>query len=108
MIDMSTDLDAKYAEIKRAFDADRAYRDATARPYAETPADRCRYCGATRQQYFGTTLDGHSLCYTSKNFQRYLVDQIRADPRISFTQVAATLGVTQVTVRAWYRAIVGK
>jgi hypothetical protein len=89
-------------DLRWSYGVDRGHRDATSRPLADTPADRCRYCGKSRQRYVGSELDGHGQCMVSKAFKRQLATAMR-DPRLNYNLLAAALAVSPKLIRGWFR-----
>lgn len=91
-------------ELAAAFQRARAEIDAAAlHPAGAEPAGTCRYCGLRRDRLFATRLDGHARCLVGRAFMRRLRDVLLASTTLSFNMVAELLGVSNSTVRGWYR-----
>lgn len=67
---------------------------------------QCRYCGKHRQAWRGTRLDGHARCVVTPAFMLLVLEVFEAVPGLTMREVASMLGVSQPTIRAWYRTAI--
>lgn len=97
------ELQNKLDELSAEYQADRDFRKLHHPPTEVF----CRYCGLFRRYVARSTLDGHAQCVISTEFKRRLVGEMVKDARLTYTSVAKSLGVTQKTIREWFRAVRG-
>jgi hypothetical protein len=65
------------------------------------PPDTCRYCGKFWRHWSGSQLDGHATCVVDDDFKQHVMRILRSSPLVTFSAVAAAMGVTISVVRAW-------
>jgi hypothetical protein len=102
VISLTQEENQRLAELRVAFDADRADRDYLASELGDPPPSTCRYCRRYRRDMPGAGIDGHAQCLVSAEFKRLLSELLRSNGRISFQHVGEAIGVTKQTVRYWY------
>jgi hypothetical protein len=70
------------------------------RDYPGAEPDTCRYCGRHWRQWAGSKLDGHAACIVTEDFKQRLMELLRS-PTVTYTAIAAAIGVTPAVVRSW-------
>ena len=69
--------------------------------YPGAEPNTCRYCGKHWRPWFGSKLDGHSKCIVTEDFKRRLGEILRSSPLMTYTTIAAAIGVTPAVIRSW-------
>jgi hypothetical protein len=100
------------ADLRAAFDADRATLQLAASDPNLIPPNTCRYCGLAWWHWAGSKLDGHAQCVVSAEFKRAVLELktsgLEDGTLVTYKQIAGALDVSIAIVRAWVAPIAAR